>query len=372
MVKRTPHSGSTLDAARMTQPPSPPRPNEGDATPPNSEEQAENESPATPSLLGKHLGRTALIIGVLTVLVYGGLIFYADSGSILSAMSRLSPGLVITAALLSCGNYLVRFARWHLYLGHLGLRIPLNESLCVFLSGFSMTLTPGKVGEILKSVLLKKSRDIPLSRTAPIVLAERVTDLAGLVILIAIGSLAFSYGKVITVGAIIGVSLIIALSASRRFADMFTRLCSHLPLIRNKTRQLSQAFEALRTLSSARALLVSIPLSIVAWSLQCVGMWYLALGFAEIELSLVASCFAYSFPLLAGTVAMIPGGLGLAEVSMTGVLDQLAVGQGALPVAATITILVRLVTFWLAIGIGIAAVAWWARNYSHRSPPIRR
>lgn len=354
----------------MTSAPSTPAtPDEPEVAPPIPEPQEGSRAPTIRSLLGKRLGRTVLIIGILTVLVYGGLIFYSDSAGILAAVANLPPGLLITAALLSCGNYLVRFVRWHLYLRHLGLRIPVGESSCVFLSGFSMTLTPGKVGEILKSVLLKNSRDIPLSRTTPIVLAERVTDLAGLVILIAIGSLAFSYGAILTASSVAGVSLIIALSASRRFANVFIGLCKHLPVVRSKTRQLSHAFEVLRTLSSARVLLVSIPLSTLAWGLQCLGMYYLTLGFPEIELSLVASCFAYSFPLLAGTIAMLPGGLGLAEVSMTGVLGQLAVVEDALPIAATITILVRLVTFWLAIGIGIAAVAWWVRKYSPKSSP---
>src|SRR5207249_4789587 len=84
-------------------------------------------------------------------------------------------------------NYLLRFLKWELYLRRLGVRIPLSDSFLIFLSGFSLTVTPGKVGEVLKSYLLREAHGVPMARTAPIVVAERLTDLVALALLAVVG-----------------------------------------------------------------------------------------------------------------------------------------------------------------------------------------
>ena len=68
------------------------------------------------------------------------------------------------------------------------------DSLLTFLSGFVLTVTPGKVGEVFKSLVLFETHGVPVARTAPIVVAERVTDVIGVVVLIVLGSLGFSGG----------------------------------------------------------------------------------------------------------------------------------------------------------------------------------
>ena len=50
-----------------------------------------------------------------------------------------------------------------------------------------MSITPGKVGEVLRSMLLKASDGVPFTRTAPIVVADRLTDLVALVLLSLVG-----------------------------------------------------------------------------------------------------------------------------------------------------------------------------------------
>ena len=52
-----------------------------------------------------------------------------------------------------------------------------------------MSITPGKMGEVFKSWLLKKRTGTPIHASAPIVVAERFTDLLGYLILVAIGGI---------------------------------------------------------------------------------------------------------------------------------------------------------------------------------------
>ena len=105
------------------------------------------------------------------VAVYVGFSICADAGRVASALARFHWLAALLACLLALGNYLVRFGRWQYYLRVLGIRVPARDSLQVFLAGFALTVTPGKLGEAVKAFLLRESHRVPVSRTAPIVIA---------------------------------------------------------------------------------------------------------------------------------------------------------------------------------------------------------
>ena len=74
-------------------------------------------------------------------------------------------------------NYALRFLKWHYYLGVIGVRrIGVLDSLALFVGGFTLVVSPGKAAEVLKSVVLKQMTGTPICRSAPVVLAERLTD----------------------------------------------------------------------------------------------------------------------------------------------------------------------------------------------------
>ena len=101
-------------------------------------------------------------------------------------------------------NYLVRFGRWELYLKRAGIALPRKESFYIFMSGLVMTVTPGKMGELIKSYLLKESRQVPLTRSGPIVLAERFTDLLAVYLLTLLGGISFAFGSPAVMGGVAG------------------------------------------------------------------------------------------------------------------------------------------------------------------------
>ena len=112
----------------------------------------------------------------MTVLALG---VYADFGDLVDALEQFRWELFPLALALTFLNYLIRWLRWEVYLGHLEIRVPRGRSFGIFLAGLTMTISPAKVGELLKSGLLRRSFGTPIRRSAPIVLAERVTDGTG-------------------------------------------------------------------------------------------------------------------------------------------------------------------------------------------------
>lgn len=139
-----------------------------------------------------HLRTKVLISLAFGVAVIAGISFYADLPRLLQAL-RFFPWVLLPAILgLTLLNYSLRFVKWDYYLHCLNLGTPRLVSLKIFVAGLSMAITPGKVGELLKAYLLKRYNGTPMSRTAPVIMAERLTD--GLAMLLLAGGGLALYG----------------------------------------------------------------------------------------------------------------------------------------------------------------------------------
>src|ERR1700730_14865015 len=93
--------------------------------------------------------------------------------------------LVVGAALLSMLNYVLRIVRWRAYLARLGHRVPLRFAALTFTAGFAYTVSPGKVGEMVRARYYVPL-GIPVSDVAAAFFAERFLDLVAMVALAAL------------------------------------------------------------------------------------------------------------------------------------------------------------------------------------------
>src|SRR5271165_345750 len=117
--------------------------------------------------------RRVLYAMLLGVVVYGGFAVWRGLGSLGGQLARFHWWTFGAACGLALANYGIRWLKWEFYLSRLGIRgVHRFDSLLTFLSGFVLTVTPGKVGEVFKSVVLFEICGAPVSRTAPIVVAE--------------------------------------------------------------------------------------------------------------------------------------------------------------------------------------------------------
>jgi len=303
----------------------------------------------------ERLGRRIVVAIALGALCYVALTFYADWTKVGARLAGLHKPAILFALVLAALNYLVRFGKWHYYLACLGVRVPLGESFRIFISGFVLTVTPGKVGEVLKSYLLRELRGIPMTRTAPIIVAERLTDLMALALL-AVGGVATYGAGLIGLGAAVGlVGLFLIVIAWRRLAHAVLRGLARLPLLGRASKPLHDAYESMAALVRPRPLVVATALSVAAWFCECLAFAAVVRGFPGAAISLHAATFIYASMTIAGALSFLPGGLGVTEAGMTGLLLKLGQGVDA-AVAVGATFVTRGCTLWFAVLVGFLAL----------------
>ena len=306
----------------------------------------------------KKLERRILYGLAFGVAVYVVAAIYADADVLVGALRAFSWWHYGVALLLSTANYALRFVKWEVFLRILGIRLPLWRSALVFTAGFVMSITPGKMGEVLKSVLLRQSDGVPVARTAPVVFAERLTDFIALLVLAMTGIGTYEYGVGALVGTGIAVVGAIVVMSLPPVVHAMLGLLGRLPVIGRAVPKLREAYESAQLLLKPVPLLLTSLISVVGWGLEGVAMWFVVQGFAGysdgIAFDIPGAIFVFSTTTILGAVSFMPGGLGVAEVSMIGVLQLLKMVSDE-SVATAAAVITRTATLWWAVLWGFVA-----------------
>jgi uncharacterized protein (TIRG00374 family) len=281
--------------------------------------------------------------------------FYGNINKIESIFSNF-PWVVLPLLLgLSLLNYFVRFLKWHYYLSFVTKRVKFFESFLIFHSALALSFSPGKVGDLIKSYFLKDSRDIEVSKTASIVLTERITDFTSLLLIAIFGSFAFGYGvNVILIISLFFLLLIVMLSIPKIGEPLIHKL-GKIKFLEKLLEPFLIAYRTSNELLSPSKLLKMTLLSFVAWGFECLG-FYIILINLNVQVSFFNVSFIYAFSIIVGAVTMLPAGIGFTEGSLTFLLIQSSVEKD---VAVAATILVRLVTLWFAVVVGIFSLYFY-------------
>jgi uncharacterized protein (TIRG00374 family) len=304
----------------------------------------------------KRTTRRLLVVLIAGVAVFAAASIYGDVSALGARLSGFAWWSFAAALGLSLANYVIRFVRWLLYLRRRQLAIPGRASLYIFLAGFALSVTPGKVGELIKSYLLRASHGIPIAVSAPVVVAERVTDLLALLLLGLVGIALHGIGgaTVLAGGAIVVAGLV--LLAWPRLAGALIALVTRPRRLARLRPRLTELHQGLVDLVRPGPLAWGTSLAAIAWLAECVGFAVVVAGFPGTAVPLDLAVLIYATSTVAGALSFLPGGLLVTEAGMTLLLVESSRGVDPATAAAA-TILIRLATLWFAVVLGLAAVA---------------
>jgi uncharacterized protein (TIRG00374 family) len=303
-----------------------------------------------------------LLLGLaLGAAVVVGFSLFADVRRLIEHLGAFTPALILPVLGLTLANYALRFVKWHYLLGRAGVEVSRGHSLLVFLSGFSMGITPGKLGELIKSYLLRLSHGVPMTRTAPVVIAERIADLLALLVLSLAGIFTYaSDGRIRGLLLVCGLFVIgmTAVLASQRLLEGLARALGRVRPLAGVARRLVDFAHPMAALLTPVPLLLNTLLSLAAWLCECVGFYLVIQALPGAAAPLTLAVFIYAATTILGALSFLPGGLGVTEGSMTLLLVKLASGLTR-SAAIAATLVIRLCTLWFAVVVGLLALLFF-------------
>ncbi len=295
-----------------------------------------------------------LLLGFLVLLA---LALLGDIRQVGRDLGRFDWRLFPLVLLLTLFNYTLRFFKWHFYLRQIGAHsITMLESARLFVGGFPLAVTPGKVGEVLKGVWINQRSGVAVGRGVSVVAAERISDGLAVLMLSMLGVIAYPRYWPAFLFVLVVLLAVVVISQVRPAALWLLSFGERLPLVRRFMPAVREFYEGSYSLFRLKATVMAVGLGTVSWLGEGVGFYLilLGLGLAPGAQLLGVAVFVLSFSTVIGAVSALPGGLGAAEVSIAGMLALLSGIEPA--TAATATLLIRLATLWFGVTLGL--IVW--------------
>lgn len=312
-----------------------------------------------------------LISMVFGALVFIGLSAYADFSAVLDGLGRFKWEYLPIILGLTTINYFLRFLKWQFYLKTIGVEgFPAKDSALVYFAGLGMVVTPGKVGEWLKCYLLRELHGTPFSRSAPIVIAERLTDSLGLVILGAAGLVVFGDAWPAFVVVVVGAIAMVVLARHQPLAYWLLGRLERLPVVSRFARHAEEFYNSSYALLSPGVLGSMTLLSVLSWGFEVLAFYVtlMGLGVDGGGDTLLKASFIMPAATLASALLLTPGGLGVAEGGITG-LSQVLLNMSRSD-AAVGTLVIRFGTLWYGVIVGLVALAFVSRELTRRGKSL--
>ncbi len=300
--------------------------------------------------------RNRLLISMLLgILVFAGLLAYGDFRRVVTHLEEFRWELLPLVLLVTFGNYVLRFVKWQYYLKQIGVAgLSKIDSFLIYFSGLGMTVTPGKVGEWLKSYLLREVHGTPVTKSAPILLAERLTDAVGLMIIACAGVVVFGRNTWPIVVIVVAVAVAaIAISRHRPASYGILSLLAKVPVVRRLEPHFEEFYESTYVLMNPSGIALMTGLSVASWFFEVLAFYLTLIGLGEAASfdTLFKAAFILPIATLAAAFLATPGGLGVAETGITSLSQKLL--DMSKSTATVGTLIVRVATLWFGVVLGL-------------------
>jgi uncharacterized protein (TIRG00374 family) len=312
-------------------------------------------------LAGTLSQRVALVaaLWVAASLAAVGITFWWQASQF-DSLAEFDPIFLMPALGFGVTSFTLRALRWHLFVRKAGGDPPFLTSFRTQVVGFSLTMTPGKVGELFKCHLMELRTGIPAARTAPIVLFEKLMDASAFMGL-ALVAAALLPGLAESVSsAARGLLLVVAIGIGIAFAARAVTPTNVATLLRPLARwnrfgaklatAAEQALAGSADVLAASVIARNLALSFIARTCDGLALAYAAWALG-IQVPALGGIFALNSSGTLGGLSMLPGGIGVVEATMSVILQTAFGASGAAALAATM--LARFFTFWLWVAMGL-------------------
>jgi glycosyltransferase 2 family protein len=298
------------------------------------------------------------VIAALAVLNEGAGRFFGTLGSI----NFFYYSLALACVLLS---NIVGFPKWEMFTKKLGVKIKRRQNFAIYLSMFSMDITPGRWGRAVVSYTLNRLTGTRFAKTFPAVVADIFTDFLGFIaVALASSLLVHSFGEVSIVISILLLIPFFFIFERRPFEYVKKKLWRFRRLrgIFKHGEMYFRSSKSLDVVTYAYAMAFTIP-SVI---LNGLALYFVVLSFGiPLGVEFIPTIlFIYTSSLLLGMITGIPGTLGVTDAALLSYMSVFFSGFGiTFGVASAITIFFRIASIWFIEGISALFLAYTFRYW---------
>lgn len=305
--------------------------------------------------LQMHLTRWGRPVGltlVAALALYGIALAQSRPQALATAAARIGAAGALLGGLICLLAIALRFLRWQMQLRCFGSPPALTTSLQIYWAGIALSWTPGKLGETLRSVLLRP-HGVAVPDSLAAFFADRLSDVIGVALL---GLVAAGLAGQQT-GLFVGIVLL-GLAISLAVAEAIAR--GRLPM----RWRLAAPLRRWAVLWSPRRVLLWVALAALAYGLQALVFAAFARALAP-DVGWAACVAAFAAAIFVGAASLVPAGLGAMEATLAFALTTMGLDWSD---AVAVTLLTRLCTLWVPSGLGVLALLGLMRDHPRPLP----
>jgi len=308
--------------------------------------------------------RTLLSIAVpLAIMIVAVGLNWKQMQDVPGEIGRANPWLILLAFAAYYGSFPLRGWRWTKLLKGAGYKIKIKDGTeIIFLSWLVNCIVPAKLGDLYRAYLLKLNSPVSATRALGTVFMERILDLIAIALLGLVtgywrfrGSLSDlpqSVQIIFAFGVIVVVPLVVALVVMRNFGR---RVIAFLPLPHRVVVFYDRFEEGVFGSMGVKGLPLLGLLTVLIWITEALRLYFVvrALGYSDVDLGLSGAMFVALIGSLLTAIPLTPGGLGLVEGGMVGVLTT--VFKASTPHALAIVLVDRAISVFSVVLLGAVA-----------------
>ena len=299
------------------------------------------------------LDNRLILILISVVGVYAIFLFISDFNTISEKISDFKINYLPLILLLVSAGFVPLIIRWNFLLKNCEIDIPLTKSILVYLSGLAFEITPGHIGVLMKSQILKTSSNIPRTKTVPIVLLEKVYDLIGAILASAMGIIILGLDFYLIIIAILVLTIVFFIIYYRPASKLFLKRITKTKFFSKYVENISEFDKIVQKSTSVKVATICILLTVTYWFIISTAVYYTLIAFDVNILDYLKVLAIYATSALLGAVSFVPGGVGIAEGTIAGLLTLEGID---ISVALVLSVVIRIFTFWFGVVIGFISL----------------
>ena len=299
------------------------------------------------------LDNRLILVLVAVVVIYAIFLFISDFSIISEKISNFKTNYLPLILLLVSASWVPLIIKWHFLLKNCEIDIPLRKSIAVFFAGVAFEITPGQIGSLIKSQLLKTSSNIPRTKTVPIIVAEKVYDLIGAILASIIGIIILGMDFYLIIIAILALAVIFFFMFYRPASEIFFKRITKTKFFSKYVDNMSEFHAIIQKSTNVKAATVCILLGVTYWFIISSAAYYTLIAFDVNVLDYLTVLAIYTTSILLGAISFVPAGIGVAEGSIAGLFTLNGIDVST---ALILSVMIRVLTLWFSVCVGFIAL----------------